>query len=66
MKILSNLTARNMSNINNFLIREFNEKKKNLLTEASSKSAETISNPLFWATSLLTLGSKQNKTTKKC
>lgn len=65
MKILSNLTARNMSNINNFLIREFNE-KKNLLTEASSKSAETISNPLFWATSLLTLGSKQNKTTKKC
>lgn len=65
MKILSNLTARNMSNINNFLIGEFNE-KKNLLTEASSKSAETISNPLFWATSLLTLGSKQNKTTKKC
>ena len=55
-----------MSNINNFLIREFNEKKKNLLTEASSKSAETISNPLFWATSLLTLGSKQNKITKKC
>lgn len=65
MKMLSNLTARNMSNINNFLIGEFNE-KKNLLTEASSKSAETISNPLFWATSLLTLGSKQNKTTKKC
>lgn len=65
MKILSNLTARNMSNINNFLIGEFNE-KKNLLTEASSKSAETISNPLFWATSLLTLGSKQNKTKKKC
>lgn len=65
MKIPSNLTARNMSNINNFLIGEFNE-KKNLLTEASSKSAETISNPLFWATSLLTLGSKQNKTTKKC
>ena len=65
MKILSNLTARNISNINNFLIGEFNE-KKNLLTEASSKSAETISNPLFWATSLLTLGSKQNKTTKKC
>ena len=65
MKILSNLTARNMSNINNFLIGEFKE-KKNLLTEASSKSAETISNPLFWATSLLTLGSKQNKTTKKC
>ena len=29
MKILSNLTERNMSNINNFLIREFNEKKKN-------------------------------------
>ena len=28
MKILSNLTARNMSNINNFLIGEFNEKKK--------------------------------------
>lgn len=65
MKILSNLTARNMSNINDVLIREFNG-KKNLLTEASSKSAETISNPLFWATSLLTLGSKQNKTTKKC
>lgn len=63
MKILSNLTARNMSNINNFLIGEFNE-KKNLLTEASSKSAETISNPLFWATSLLTLGSKQNKQQK--
>lgn len=39
-------------------------KKKNLLTEASSKSAETISNPLFWATSLLTLGSKQNKQQK--
>lgn len=31
MKILSDLTARNMSNINNFLIREFNEKKKTYL-----------------------------------